>query len=282
MRYLNFVERFSGTVVSDIPGATSVYRSIRDFLIWKHRLTAGEKWIEYNGIKLYADTSDFVAQSLSLRGCYEPETTRLLKRHLNEGDFAVDIGGNIGHHTTTMRQRVGEDGMVWVFEPNEKNAGYIKKTLSQNRWKNVELFPVALSDANSTDQLMITNSRNTGSAVLSDLCSEEGEDEVVQEKHTVGTKSLSRLLNERDKKRIDLLKIDVEGAEKNIISDLEDDLHKVETIILEFHSDRLSENQIQKTFQILNAHGEITDTDGYAVKLEQLIQEKMKVVWQAK
>lgn len=50
--------------------------------------------------------------------------------------------------------------------------------------------------------------------MLSDLCSEEGEDEVVQEKHTVDTKSLSRLLNERDKKRIDLLKIDVESAKK--------------------------------------------------------------------
>lgn len=95
-----------------------------------------------------------------------------------------------------------------------KKCRIYQKTLSQNRWKNVELFPVALSDANSTDQLMITNSRNTGSAVLSDLCSEEGEDEVVQEKHTVDTKSLSRLLNERDKKRIDLLKIDVESAKK--------------------------------------------------------------------
>jgi ubiquinone/menaquinone biosynthesis C-methylase UbiE len=72
---------------------------------------------------------------LSLRGCYEPETTRLLKRRLNEGDFAVDVGGHIGHHTTTMRQHVGEDGMLWVFEPNEKMPDISKNIVSKQMEK---------------------------------------------------------------------------------------------------------------------------------------------------
>lgn len=242
---------------------------------------AGEQWIKYNGVELYADTSDFVAQSLSIRGQYEPETTDLIERHLNEGDFAVDIGGHIGHHTTTMRQRVGDDGTVWVFEPNPKNVEYIGKTLSRNGWRNIELFPVALSDTESSDQLLVTNSRNTGSASLSGSCSEAEEKEMVKDRYTVDTKSLSRLLDERNKEEVDLVKIDVEGAEAGIIADLEGNLHRVETIILEFHTDRLGESQIRETFQILDDQGEITDIDGNVVDLDRLLREKMQVVWQA-
>jgi FkbM family methyltransferase len=278
MRYSDIAAKFANTPLSKMPGILLIHRLILNFLEWKHQLTAGEEWIAYNGAKLYADTSDHVAKGISINGEYEPEVTEKIIQYTNNGDIAVDIGGHIGHHSVTMRQRVGSEGSVWVFEPNPKNAKYISKTIEQNRWDNVELFEIALSDVESSDQILINNSKNTGMAKLNELNNSEMNRD---NKFEVKTKKLSNILNENNPGEIDLLKMDIEGGERNVIADLRNDLNNVKTIILELHPQILKEGEVRKIYKTLYNNGELTDLDGNTVDINDLFQEKPQIIWQS-
>lgn len=241
-------------------------------------INAGKKWVEYNGTRLYADTSDHVPKIIAIHGEYEPLTSEKIKNHLDTGDFAIDVGAHIGHHTVTIRQCVGADGRVWAFEPNPKNADYINKTLDRNEWDNVELFSIALSDTESSDQLLLPNSGNTGVAFLPDANTADAD---TVDSYTVETRQLTSVLNERQINKIDLLKIDVEGGETAIIRDISPHLNDIETIILEFHTQMLNEEDVRDVFEILKSKGEITDLNDNALEVDRVLREKTDIIWQS-
>lgn len=276
MKYHDLVMKLSNTFVSDLPGVKTVHSLISSGIEWKHQLTAGEKWIEYNGADLYADTSDHVAGRIEKRGDYDTQTRKQIENQLNVGDFAIDIGAHIGHQMVNMRQSVGSNGTVWAFEPNPNNVGYINKTLSNNKWDNVDLFPIALSNTEGSDQIIISDPKNTGKAALQDT---NQRDMHPHEQYSIETRRLTSILNERGIEEIDLIKIDVEGGEVDIIRDLAQDFQSIDTILLEFHSNKIDKTDVVETYEILDNHGEITDFDGDIVTLESVLDKKQHIIW---
>lgn len=278
MNYFDVASRLSDSFISKIPGVGRLHSLIMRSLQWKHQLTAGEKWVEYSGARLYADTSDHVAKAISMRGEYESQTSEKIKNHLDTGDFAIDVGAHIGHHTVTMRQSVGADGRVWAFEPNPKNIDYINKTLDRNGWENVEHFSIALSDTESSSQLLVPNSDNTGTASLPDVNTKDARP---QDSYTVETRQLTSILNERKRDKINLLKIDVEGGETAIIRDISQHLNNIETIILEFHARMIDEEDARDVFEILESSGEITYGNNNSVEADHVLTENAHIIWQS-
>ena len=98
-------------------------------------------------------------------------------------------------------------------------------------------------------------------------------------KYPVETRKLSLVIDERNLDTIDLIKLDVEGAETEIIHDIRNHLHSINTIILEFHTSKLPSKRIENTFQILINTGEVRDIKGDFVDLETLMNEKKTLVW---
>jgi FkbM family methyltransferase len=266
-------------LVADLPGARLIHQQFSELVEWKYELMAGEQWIEYNGTRLYADTSDRVAKMIDMHGEYEPRTTKIIKNNLDSGDFAIDIGAHIGHHTTTMRQCVESGGCVWAFEPNPRNADYIRTSLKQSGWSNVELFELALSNSESSAQLLIPTTTNTGTAAISDANLNTANS---KETYSVEMKKLTSIINKRNIENINLLKIDVEGGETSIIEDLNGHLNNIETIILEFHTQIIDEKQVTKTFEILKKSGEIMDFEGNPISINRALDEKINVIWHSK
>lgn len=279
MKYDDLAGRLSDTFVADIPGTTAIHRTLSTLSDWADSLTSDTEWIEYRGAKLYADTSDHVAEHVATRGGYEPAVSEQIDRHLGSGDRAVDVGAHVGHHTLAMRQCVGASGEVWAFEPNPKNADYLGETIRENGWTNVDLFPVALSDTESDDRLIVPESSNTGSAALLDANAYTGGSP--DDEYTVETRRLTSILEERAADRIDLLKIDVEGAETDIVADLSGHLQQIETILLEFHTQKIDDDDVRRTFELLDDEGRLTDLDGDPVGLDRLRREKVDLVWQS-
>ena len=281
MRYRNIINKLSGTFITELPGVSSFHRLVHDFLIWKHQVTTVENRIEYNGVSLYANTSDLVARNLVVYGEYEPKISELINNHLTAGDFAIDIGGHIGHHSITMRQAVGNRGNVWIFEPNPKNADYLKKTIEENGWNNVELYPVALSDTESNDELLIIDSGNTGKAILNKESPQIEQERVMEQKYSVETKKLTPILNRENVSSVDLIKIDVEGGEYGVIKDLEGFLNNIKVIILEFHPSKLSQKEIQETLHLLDDNGELFDLNYDPIKRDRARKERTNIVWKS-
>ena len=75
----------------------------------------------------------------------EPEYV-LLSSFLSEGDWAIDIGANIGHYTKGMSDLVGARGRVIAFEPVADTFALLAANARNYRYQNVTLLNAAASD----------------------------------------------------------------------------------------------------------------------------------------
>jgi len=76
---------------------------------------------------------------------HEPEYV-LLSSFLSEGDWAIDIGANIGHYTKGMSDLVGARGRVIAFEPVADTFALLAANGRNYRYQNVTLLNAAASD----------------------------------------------------------------------------------------------------------------------------------------
>lgn len=141
-------------------------------------------------------------------GGLEPGTRACLKRLLRPGDTAVDIGANIGLLTMACARAVGAGGRVYSFEPEKRMADLLERTLAMNGLAQVRLLRKAVSAEPGT--LNFNVSRIPGHSSLFAL--PEQEEGHVQEVDVV---RLDDVVPARD--RVNLVKIDVEGAEMDVV-----------------------------------------------------------------
>jgi FkbM family methyltransferase len=144
--------------------------------------------------------------------------------YLKKGDTVVDIGANIGTLTLLSASLVEEDGKVYSFEPNPRTYKYLLKNIKLNGFNNIGTFCMALGDKTSVAELADLSSDD-----MNHILSDKSENI-----RTINIK-LSRLddLLTSSIKKINLLKIDVEGYELFVLKGAEKLLEKTECIYYE-------------------------------------------------
>ncbi|HEX5472603.1 MAG TPA: FkbM family methyltransferase [Lacipirellulaceae bacterium] len=75
----------------------------------------------------------------------DPGEIRFVRRSLRQGQVAVDIGCHKGAYTYWMRRCVGASGIVYAFEPQPRQAAYLREAFAAMRYDNVSLIPIAVS-----------------------------------------------------------------------------------------------------------------------------------------
>ena len=176
------------------------------------RWVPGEQFfVNSQGHKLFLDPRDMgMARALLLSGgAWEEAETRLFSSFVKEGMTVVDVGANVGYYTLLAARLVGEKGKVFAFEPSSDNFALLKRNVEENGYKNVVLVPKAVSDRSAKARLLIDRA-SSGSHSLS--ASRGGADFV-----DVETVSLDEYFA-GGLERIDVLKIDAEGAEMAILN----------------------------------------------------------------
>src|ERR1700722_3493903 len=76
-----------------------------------------------------------------------------VRRVLQEGQNAIDIGANYGVYTLPMAKKVGPTGHVWAFEPASTTAHYLLQGIAANAFGQVTLEQKAVSSAGGNAQL---------------------------------------------------------------------------------------------------------------------------------
>ena len=120
----------------------------------------------------------------------------------------IDIGAHIGTFTLLASLRVGREGRVIAVEPEAKNFNQLVKNLELNKIENVVPVNVALSDSKGKEDFFI----DQGSSVHSLFPQKTS-----IQKIKIETEVLDSLLGELNIKKVDMLKIDAEGAELKIL-----------------------------------------------------------------
>lgn len=180
------------------------------------------------GSRMYVDPRDqAISRFLMLDGVYEPEETKMFKDTIKPGMVVLDIGANIGYYTLIASKLVGDTGKVYAFEPVPRNYQFLKKNVQINNYTNVVTIPKALSNKKGKQKIFV-NSRQFGSCSLFEGCV------ACDYSVTIETLTMDEFFKTHNKK-IDLIKMDVEGAEGLILEGSKEILEANNiTIFMEF------------------------------------------------
>jgi len=147
-----------------------------------------------------------------LFGDYEPATSRILTGLLRPGDVVIDGGANIGWYAALLGHAVGEHGHVYAFEPLPRVVDTLIETIALNGLqRTVSPIAAGLGERSGTLTIHTFAGLPGGHASVSDL----GRDDA--EAHACAMIALDDFCAERSLARVDLLKLDVEGYEREAL-----------------------------------------------------------------
>ena len=162
----------------------------------------------------------------------------------------TDAGANIGWSTLYFKWRYPEASIL-CFEPNPEVIGFLKKNIARNNLMSVKIFPFALGKKNDEAELF-TDPLIKGSSSATTVPPEKMGQEI--HSHHVPMHRLSNFIDSP----VDLLKLDVEGAEADILEDLEETrkLSLISDMIIEYHMyDRIKRHSMGDFLSILERNG---------------------------
>jgi FkbM family methyltransferase len=201
-----------------------------------------------NGLQINVIKGDFpIDASIQETKQWEPRTTQFIKDNLKKGQIFLDIGASIGYYTLLASKLVGTKDKVFAFEPSDENYEVLKENIKLNNLKNVKCLQKALSNYCGTVKLY------KGKAA--------GQHSLLKEKNSTD-EYVSVIAEQYDKTLSivpDMIKIDVEGAEKEVLLGMKKVLEtkKELTIIMEDYSGKTVEWLIKKYgFKIVNTERE--------------------------
>jgi len=151
----------------------------------------------------------------------------IISNHLNSrpGTF-IDVGVNIGQ-TLIKVLSADSDRSYLGFEPQITCCFNIDKFIKINTLKNAVVLPIALSDSNGITSFYSKNETDEMASMISNDHSEEN-----RGSSHVNTRIGDEVLRELNVKEISIIKIDVEGAELNVLRGLKNTLTNIKPIII--------------------------------------------------
>ncbi len=163
----------------------------------------------FAGVAVALNPRDPVVSGALAMGAYERHESVFFRSLLQPGMTVVDVGANVGCYVALAAKGVGPSGTVIAFEPDPENFSFLQATIRLNNFSHVIAIDAAASDRIGQGSLFLAVD-NKGDHQIYD----SGERRIVRPIRLV---MLDSVLRERDIQRIDLVKIDVEGAEFSVL-----------------------------------------------------------------
>ncbi|HXF61987.1 MAG TPA: FkbM family methyltransferase [Caldilineaceae bacterium] len=177
---------------------------------WAYRHSRLFKWLipirrpvllRLADFRLYVCLDDWgVGGRIAVKRTYEAHVSTLFRSLLEPGAVVVDIGANIGYYTLLAATRVGPTGKVIAFEPKEENCDLLRRSLAANDLHNVVVHCCAVAES---DGVAGYYSSSSNGSISNDLTRPGA--------RQVPTVALDDVL--AGEPRIDVIKMDIEGAE---------------------------------------------------------------------
>jgi len=157
----------------------------------------------------------FISSSIYWRGCYSHAELRLFDRFLTPEMIFADIGANQGEFTIFAAKRLTA-GRVLTFEPQPVLFDLIQENVRLNGFRNVTVYNLGLSDRDGEAPLY--GPKHEAGEVYDDGLASMFQCDT--RPHKIGTMNLvtfDRVFRESGASRLDMMKIDAEGAELHVL-----------------------------------------------------------------
>lgn len=156
-----------------------------------------------DGHKFLIDNKDYrmseILNDYKVLDVWEPETTKIVKEHVQEGMVCLDIGASVGYFTLLFARQVGDTGKVIAIEPTEMGFSYQQENIKLNGYKNVLPFKIAAWDKKE----VISIPKNSPYPIWSNAS------------------PVDDILEGLGIMKVDFIKVDVDGPEPRVLKGLE-------------------------------------------------------------
>lgn len=142
-------------------------------------------------------------------GVYEPFETEVFRNSVKPGMTVIDIGANIGYYTVIAASKTAPGGNVIAFEPEPNNYKFLTKTLQKNNFDNVHTHQLAIADKSGILSLNLFESNKGRHSLVMDY----QDSRELSKKIDIQATDLDSFLAEHHIDKVDIIKMDIEGAE---------------------------------------------------------------------
>jgi FkbM family methyltransferase len=137
---------------------------------------------------------------------YEVSTTRLFEQLVKKGMVVIDAGAHVGYFTLIAARQVGPEGKVYAFEPEPQTYALLLKNIELNGYRNIVAMQKAVSGKRAS-ALLFLGTPDTGTHSLYNQRGTPCASIILE------TTSLDDFAEAQVWPRVDLIKLDIEGAE---------------------------------------------------------------------
>lgn len=199
----------------------------RNIIIWNKGagfLKYKEKKFFYKGIPPVVDLIDiwmineeYIARNFinnsayKFSGSYERDGVLLEK-----GDYVIDAGANFGLFSILAGEKIGESGIVYAFEPIIESHKLLLRNIHVNKVNNVKAIFKALGGNNNKIEFVIFNSLEGSSGYFQGDFPKEKVDQI----------RLDDFIKKNGIKKVDFIKADIEGMERDLLLGAEEIIKK--------------------------------------------------------
>jgi len=227
-------------------------RKIRSYYLrWKYRGAPVIVQTEFLGCQLLVRANEVVGQSILLNN-FEIEDLRYLQSQVRDGDVIFDVGANTGAYSLALG-KMRKNLRVHAFEPVPLNAQILRLVVVLNKAGNIKVIEKCVSK-NSGE---VTFSLSEDSAYSSMInTGRKAEIEVLK----CEAISLDDYCSANQILRVDLVKVDVEGAEELVIAGaarlFSDASRKPRLVLIELYDQNLNafSTSIEKINGVMRGH----------------------------
>lgn len=162
---------------------------------------------------------------------HEPHIEALFKRLYKPGTLLIDVGVNIGQTLLKFVSVAGRDCRYVGFEPNTKAASYVDEIILRNALVNAMVLPVGLGATTRIASLLVGTAGTTdpGASINAQM----RDADFYGARKAVAVFNGDDVLAELDLQRGPIiLKIDVEGAELEVLAGLTKTLSKLSPMVI--------------------------------------------------
>lgn len=148
---------------------------------------------------------------------FEEEVIKQFIKVTKKDDFIFDIGANIGIYSLIASKKIGGSGRVYAFEPAPVAYSSLKKNIELNNFNNIVVIQKGISD-------------KSGEAIFN-ICDDDAYNSLgetpmkgISRKEIIEIESIDEFVKRNNILKVDIIKIDTEGAEFLILKGAEETL----------------------------------------------------------
>ncbi len=193
-----------------------------------------DNWVfDYRGIKMEFSTTDIYSKGWFYPRydggkIHEPQTTEAFIDHVKKDSIVLDVGSHLGYYAC-LSGKIAEQGKVHAFEVDPKGLELLERNVELNRLNNIVIHHVAVSGRNGIERFPVLDNPNAGL----------GKNVQSDEYFEVPSVKLDDFVK-KEGIQPDFIKIDVEGAELEVLKGMSDILDYPDiNLLVEIHPPKL-------------------------------------------